>query len=73
MTVAEATLIRTEILTAYRASLAGKSYTINTGGTSRSFTRNDSDKLRKELEYWDGIIADLSGTRKRVFIGVGRS
>jgi len=39
---------------AYNAAISGKSYTINTGGTSRSVTRNDADKLLTQLQYWQG-------------------
>ncbi len=38
--------------TAYESVVTGKSYTINTGGTSRSLTRQDADTILKHIEYW---------------------
>jgi uncharacterized protein with PIN domain len=36
---------------AYFACMSGKSYTINTGGTSRSLTRNNLKELREEMTF----------------------
>jgi len=52
-TVTEISEIRADLLVAYRAVIKGKSYTISTGASSRTFTRNDIDMLKKELQYWD--------------------
>lgn len=59
MTIVEIDDIITDLKAAYKASLSGKSYTISTAGNSRSLTRNDSDKLRAELQYWETERARL--------------
>lgn len=52
MTLAEIDEIIAELKLAYRAAVAGSSYTINLGGTSRTISRQDVVKLREELQYW---------------------
>ena len=47
---------------AYESAIIGKSYTINTGGSSRTFTRQDLPFLKTELLYWEkGRSLDPSG------------
>jgi len=72
MSLSEAIIIRDEALAAYRAALSGKSYSINTGGTSRNYTRQEVDKLLENYQYWQGEVQRLQGGRKKVFVGVPR-
>lgn len=44
---------------AYKALTTGKSYSINTGGSSRSLTRQDLKLVREELQYWQGELKKL--------------
>ncbi len=66
MTLAEATEFRTKAKEAYEAAISGKSYTINTGGGSRSITRQDASWLRKELQYWDNEISKINSNQKGI-------
>ena len=56
----------TEFLTlwqaAYTALIGGKNYTINTGGTSRSLTRQDLDMAKREMMYWKNYVNQLGKT-----------
>lgn len=49
-------------LAADTAVATNQSYTINTGGSSRTFTRADALEIRNNVEYWDGWCRKLSGT-----------
>lgn len=69
-TIAELT---TEI-TAWKACLtalaAGRSYTISNGGSSQSFTAQDIDVVRKQLEWFQSQRAELeSAGRSAVLVG----
>jgi hypothetical protein len=46
---------------AYTSAISGKNYTINTGGTSRSVTRNDIVSLLNQIEYWQLEKSKLDG------------
>jgi hypothetical protein len=72
MTLAIAEANRDIALKAYTAALEGASYSINTGGTSRSLSRQQIDKLRHEYEYWLLKVSELSGRSRRVFRGVAK-
>ena len=60
-TLEEAREFRALWIEAYKAASTGKSYTIE----NRSLTRQDLPLIKKELAYWDDIIADLTGQRGR--------
>jgi hypothetical protein len=60
-TLQEAREMRQIWLTAYKHAAAGKSYTIE----NRSVSYQDLPLIKKELGYWDDIIADLTGQRGR--------
>lgn len=68
-TLTEVTEFYTEFKAAYLALISGKSYTINTGGTSRSLTRQDLSTVKKEMMFWkneaEKINNDNSGIIKR--------
>lgn len=63
MTVVEINAYLTELKTAYNAAISGKSYTIGSGGNSRSYTRQDLQQLRGEISYWEGEKAKLDSGR----------
>lgn len=67
MTLAEIDSTIAIIKTAYAAVLSGKAYTLSTGGTSRSVTRQDMGALRDELRYWEAERARVAGTGGRRF------
>jgi len=52
-TLVEIDTMVVDIKAAYKASISGKSYSIDTGGTSRSVTRNDAQSLLNQLQYWE--------------------
>ena len=43
----------------------GQSYSIDTGGSSRSLTRANLKEVRESIEYWEARCAELSGEGKR--------
>lgn len=54
----------TALKAAYIAAISGKSYTINTGGNSKSYTRHNLSELRAEMEACEERIAQIqAGTR----------
>lgn len=53
MTVSEIDDILAALKIALISAIKGKSYTINTGGTSRSYSRNDIQQLKTEIQYWE--------------------
>lgn len=50
---------------AYKDASSGKAYTIE----GRSLTRQDLPQIKKELQYWSDIIADLTGQRAKSRVG----
>ncbi len=68
-TLSEATEFYTLWKDAYIALAAGKSYTISTGGTNRSLTRQDLPNVKAEMQYWknqiDKINNNQSGIKKK--------
>ena len=56
----------TDLKAAYKAVITGKSYTINTGGTSRSLTRADAPWIRDEMFFWDKQKAQATSGRKGI-------
>ena len=58
-TAAEGREYLAELKAAYRAVMTGKSYTINTGGTSRSITRNNLSELRDEIVFVESEIQTM--------------
>lgn len=71
MTLAQAIEIRDEVLANYRKALKGKSYNLSGGATAHSYTRQDVDKLRAELNHWNSEVKRLSGGTSRFRVGVG--
>lgn len=62
--LAEEQAFLTALKAAYTAAISGREYTINTGGNSRKFSRQNLDDLRKEMENCEARIAQLqSGSR----------
>lgn len=73
MTTAEKKEVRAELYKAYKAVISGKNYTISDGMTSGSYTRQDAEWIRSELDRLDAEIARDAGTGgRRIFYGVGR-
>jgi hypothetical protein len=70
MTIAELTELRDAWKAAYIATAGGVSYTINTGGTSRSLTRADATTCRTEYQYWQNQLDIANGETRRVKFGV---
>lgn len=62
-TLAQAQSYLDELKRAYFACMSGKSYTINTGGTSRSLTRNNLKELREEMVFVEQEIKSLESGR----------
>lgn len=60
---------RDELQKAIPAAVQGKSYTISSGGTSRTFTRNDLKVLRDELNEVNSAIDQLKGSTNRIKFG----
>lgn len=58
--------------TAYESALTAQSYTMNMGGTSRSKTNQDIDKLLNLYEYWENRLDRFDNTSRRVKFGVAR-
>ena len=57
MTLAEKIVIRDRALAAYQKALDGANYSVSSGGGSRSYQRQDLQKLRAEYEYWQAEVA----------------
>lgn len=72
MTETEIQTERTNALAAYQAALQAQSYTLNMGGTSRSKTNQDVQKLLDIFEYWDNRLMRSQGTSKKVKFGTAR-
>lgn len=72
VTVAEITTQRDNAKAAYEAALSAQSYTLNMGGTSRSKTNQDVEKLLTLYEYWQGKLDRANGTTRRVKFGTAR-
>lgn len=71
ISLADATELKNLAFTAYKSALAGKQYSISTGGTSRSFSRQEIDKLRSDYLYWSDEVSRIeSGTGIKVRYGV---
>lgn len=62
LTLAEATEMRQLWLDAYKAISTGKNYSINTGGSLRTLTRQDVDEARREFFFWDEQVDLLGGS-----------
>ena len=58
--LAEATTFFNNWKDAYLAVTSGKGYTINTGGTTRSLTRQDADSCLKHMNYWQSEIGKIN-------------
>lgn len=69
MTLAIATDNRDRAKAAYLSALDAFSYTLNTGGSSRTVTKNAVDKMRDEYLYWEIEVERLSGLHKRIKFG----
>ena len=63
------TSYRDELQKAIPAAVQGKSYTISSGGTSRTFTRNDLKVLRDELDETNSRINQIKGLGSRIKFG----
>ena len=61
-TLAESTEFLTLWTAAYKAVIAGQSYSINTGGTSRSLTRNNLKEIKDEMMFWKNYVNQLGET-----------
>jgi hypothetical protein len=53
MTVAEIDSILTDLKASYQSAIKAKSYSVGTGGNSRSLTRQEMTQLRNEIQYWE--------------------
>jgi len=70
-TVTELTELRDDAKAAYLIALKGQSYGVSTAGTNRSFTRQQVNQLRLELENWDRKLDQAnSGTGMKVRYGL---
>jgi hypothetical protein len=58
-TLTEAQEFLTLYTDAYKAIVSGKSYSINTGGTSRSLTRQDLEEIEAKMFYWKNYVRQL--------------
>lgn len=47
---------------AYKKALEAQSYSISSGGASRSLTNQDLEKLLSNMLYWEQEVASLSGS-----------
>jgi len=56
---------------AYIAVSSGQSYSINTGGSSRSLTRLNMAEIKKEMLYWQNIIKNLEKGKSGLSIKFG--
>jgi len=71
LSIADLTELRDTAKVAYLIALKGKNYGLSTAGTTRSFTRQEIDKLRADFEYWDRRIDELnSGTGMKMRYGL---
>lgn len=66
VTLAKAQSWLSQLEDAYSAVITGKSYTISTGGSSRTLTRQDAEWIRKEMDSWQATVDRLSSGKKRV-------
>ncbi len=66
MTLIEANTILTQLKAAYLSAINGKSYTINTGGTARSITKQDAVWLRNEIQYWESYVSNITNNTKGI-------
>lgn len=55
---------------AYQRALEGQGYSISSGASSRSFQRQSVDALLRQVQYWEGKVNVLSGTRSRIKYGI---
>ncbi len=51
---------------AYLAAVKAKSYSISPGGTSRSVQRQELDKLRADLLYWERELQKANAGRRGI-------
>ena len=70
MTLASAQEMLTAANNAYLRALDGQSYSIGSGLTTRQFTRQQISALLTQVQYWQGQVDRLSGTRRRIKVGI---
>ena len=57
---------------AYESALTAQSYTMNMGGTSRSKTNHDIEKILSVYEYWENRLSQATGETRRFKFGTAR-
>lgn len=70
-TLSEAQAYLEALKAAYTAVISGQEYTIQTGGNTRRFKRNDIDVIRGEMEYWEEQISKIQAGTKGIPIKFG--
>jgi len=65
LTLEQATELKSELFEAYKASISGKSYEINMGGTVVKLTRNSPKEIKEQIEYLDIQIRQIQRGNQR--------
>lgn len=71
MTLAEKQNYLARWKAAYESVMTGKSYTINTGGTTKNLTRQDADTILKHMNYWQQEVARAESGKSGLNIRFG--
>lgn len=65
LTLEQAEELKIELYNAYKASIAGKSYEINMGGSVVKLTRNTPEEIKIQMDNLDNEILKLKrGTQR---------
>lgn len=60
ITLAQAEAKLTTWMAALDKIAAGQSYSISTGGSSRTLTRANLDEVQRQIDYWDAKVKSLT-------------
>ncbi len=60
ITLAQAEAKLTTWMAAMDKIAVGQSYSISTGGSSRTLTRANLDEVQRQIDYWDAKVKSLT-------------
>ena len=60
ITLAQAEAKLTTWMAALDKIAAGQSYSISSGGSSRTLTRANLDEVQRQIDYWDAKVKSLT-------------
>lgn len=47
---------------------SGQEYSIDTGGSKRTMRRADLPEIRRQIDYWEGKLAEAKGERGAFYV-----